>query len=220
MPHTPLAAFLADHIQRFGSKAEFARACDLAESQVHRLFSGEKPGILVTLKVARCLGENPVRLLRLADAHDAADLLAHFVPESDRPAALSSARARVLSQRVSKLVERGLGPKLEEALAALELPWQAGRPQFEDTVRSCGAEKGALILSHSGNPWDVTYSLACTPEELDSLRTRPPEGWKRSEAEVRNLKVTLFLYRPSDLKSTQVDVYLRLCGATLAMFLK
>ena len=116
MAATPLVELLTKRLSRFESKADFARAAGLAEGQVHRLFSGEKPGILVTLKVARCLGENPVQLLRLADSHEAADLLSHFVTESERPAALSSTRARVLAHRVIKLVERGLGPRLEDAI--------------------------------------------------------------------------------------------------------
>ncbi len=219
MPETPLVEFLARQLNRFGTKAEFARACELAESQVHRLFGGERPGLLVMLKVARCLGENPVRLLRLADAHEAADLLAHFVPESDRTAGPSSSRARVMAQRVAKLVERGLGPRLEEAVRNLEVPWQAGRPQFEETLQLCGAERGAMVLSHAGNPWDVVYSRGCSPDDLVSLREAPGPGWKMSQVEVSSVTARLYLHEPSRIPAARVNVYLHLAGATFAMFL-
>ena len=131
----------------------------------------------------------------------------------------SSSRARVLSQRVTKLVERGLGPKLEEAVRNLEIPWQAGRPQFEETLQLCGTERGAMVLSHAGNAWDVVYSLGCSPEDLESLREGPGVGWKVSEVEVSSVTVRLYLFESSRIPEARVSVYLHLAGATFAMFL-
>ena len=220
MPATPLVEFLKEKLKRFGSKVEFARACGLAESQVHRLMAGEKPGVLVTLKVARCLGENPVGLLRLAGSDEVADLLACFVPEDCRSAGFPTEQARMLSDRVVKLAMRGLGDRVGEAVTALETPWQIARPNFEGVVKECGAPKAVLALSHPGAEWDAVFTQGCSQAEAEALREGLPEGWREATNQLRELTVRLFLFQPKRMEAPRVDVYLSVCSATFAALLR